>query len=220
MDPTWSTLSLPGRMPALKAFTAELIREIGKLEELQVSLYDTSWDRLFFGLQKGQDDAILSTMEPYLFYEKTYDFSEPILLTGPTVVIRTEDEIKSLDDFSGKEVAILRLSKAALILEKYPEITQKVYESVPEALNAVAAGEVDGAAIDILTASAFCTDLYQGQLKIAFPPLNREGIRLTLLHDHAPELLAKFNHGLKQMEKSGKLLKLAQKWSLSAGVPQ
>jgi polar amino acid transport system substrate-binding protein len=214
-DPAWHALELPGREASIRAFSIELIEEIAKVQNVKIALFDRSWDNLMFGLQKKEYNAILSTMQPYLFYEKLYNFSNPYLLIGPTLVIPTAGQVRSLDDLSGKEIAILRDSPTALILEKYPGIIQRTYDTTPQMLSDVASGALDGAVIDILTAKAFCSDLFQGKLKIAFPPLTQEGIRMVAIHDEAQDLIATFNKGLQKLKENGTYDKLMQKWNLS-----
>jgi len=214
LDPAFSSLSLQGRNMSLRAFTIELLEAIGKEQNVKIAIYDRSWDNLLWGLQNRDFNGIVSTMQPYLFYEKLYDFSQIYLMTGPTLVVPAAANIESLADMNGKEVAIQRGSNTALILEKYPGIIQRTYDSVPQSLIDVATGAIDGTVLDILTAAAYCRDLHQGMLKIALPPLNAEGLRLVSLHGQSPELIRLFNNGLKKLQENGEYSKLVQKWGL------
>lgn len=214
LDPQWYALELPDRKSAIQAFSVELIEAIAKEKNLRIELYDRSWDNLVYGLTDQQYEGILSTMQPYLFYEKMYDFSDLYLPTGPTLVIPASIDIKSLDSMAGKEIAIQRNSNTALILEKHPGIIQRTYDSIPAALVDVANGTVDGAMVDILTAYAYCTDLFQGRLKIALPPLTHAGVRLVTLHNKSPRLISAFNDGLQSLKENGTFDKLAKKWNL------
>src|SRR5258708_38572083 len=85
-DPMWYSMQAPGREADLTAFTTELILEIGKLEKVTIGVFQRSWSNLMYALQEGQCDAICSTMQPYLFYEKLYTFSNLYLMTGPVLV--------------------------------------------------------------------------------------------------------------------------------------
>jgi len=214
IDPGFNSLDLPERAGNIRAFCIELIEEIGKIEETKIAIYEVNWDALLWSIQQGQSNGIISTMQPYLFYEKIYSFSDPLLLTGPTLVIPVGLSVSSLKDMEGKEIAVIRGSKDALILEKYPEIIQRTYDSVPAALNDVATGVIDGAMIDILTASAYCKDLYQGTLKTALAPLSQEGLRLVTMQGGSPGLIEKLNAGLHKMKKNDAYDKLTKKWGL------
>lgn len=214
LDPLWESLNLPGREIALRAFSVELIEEIGKIEKISIAVYDKSWSDLIPGLNHKDYSGILSNMEPYVFHEKTYDFSDPYLSIGPALVIPLGQTVSSLDALSGKEIAVIKGSQGALILEKYPTILQRHYTSPAAALNALASGSVSGAIIDTLSAHAYCTNLYKGQLTIALSPLNQEGLRLVTLHEQAPHLIKAFNKGLKTLKKNGTYMRLTQKWNL------
>jgi ABC-type amino acid transport substrate-binding protein len=169
-------------------------------------------------LQEGECDAICSTMQPYLFYEKLYNFSDIYLMTGPVLIIPFKAPALPLDKMSGKIIGIQRSSNGAIILEKYPGIIQRTYDSIQPALIDITTGDIDGAIVDILSAEAFMQDLFQGQLKIASPPLTPEGIRILALRGHTPELIKIFNRGLARLKENGKYAALAKKWKLAEPI--
>lgn len=214
MDPAWYSLELPGRESALTAFSSELIEAIGKEENLTIAVYKMSWSNLMVALQENNCQAICTPMQPYLFYEKRYVFSDIYLATGPVVVTQTKAHWNSLEKLSGREVGILRGSSYALILEKYPSILQRTYDSIQTALDDVKEGVIDAMVLDILTAEAFTSDLYKGQLKISTAPLTPEGVRLVGLTGTSEELIRRFNRGLMKVKSDGTYSKISKKWGL------
>lgn len=214
-DPEWYALESPGREPSITNFTLDLIEAIGKIERVSIGVYERSWSNLMYALQEGECDAICSTMQPYLFYEKLYNFSDLYLVTGPVLVIPFKAPVLPLDKMSGKIIGIQQSSNAAIILEKYPGIIQRTYDSIQSAFTDITTGDIDGAIADILSAEAFTQDLFQGQLKIASPPLTPEGIRILALRNHSPELIKIFNRGLARLKENGKYAALAKKWKLA-----
>jgi polar amino acid transport system substrate-binding protein len=218
LDPAWYSLDLPGRESNITAFTCELIEEIGKIEKVKIAVYQRSWSNLVYGLQENDYNAICTTMQPYLFYEKLYDFSDLYLMTGPVLVTAVDSRSVALNQLAGKEIGIIEGSNSALILEKYPNILQRTYDSIPAALSALRQGAIDGAVVDILTAEAFTQDLFQGQLKITTPPLTQEGIRLVAIKGHAPNFMKMFNRGLARLKENGTYSALAKKWKLSEPI--
>ena len=214
LDPAWYSVEMPGKESALTAFSSELIVAIGEKENIKIEVFQNSWNNLMFGLQKNEYQAICSPMQPYLFYEKLYLFSDIYLETGPVIVVQESSAINNLVELSGLEVGILRGSANALILEKYPDILQRTYDSVPAALNDLKTGNLQAVILDILTAEAFTTDIYRGELKIASSPLVQEGIRLVGLHENSEKLIQKFNQGLARLKKDGTYAKIAKKWGL------
>ncbi|HEX4840329.1 MAG TPA: transporter substrate-binding domain-containing protein [Rhabdochlamydiaceae bacterium] len=217
-DPAWYALSPPGREAALTAFTTELIMEISKLEKVSIGVYERSWSNLMYALQEGKCDAICSSLQPYLFYEKLYRFSNLYLMTGPVLVTLAKFPDKSLEKFNGDIIGIQRDSNGALVLEKYPSIIQRTYDSVPQALIDTNKSEIDGAIVDILSAEAYTRDIFQGELKIATPPLTQEGFRILSMKNHKPELIRLFDRGLARLKSNGTYATLAKKWRLSESV--
>ncbi len=207
---------MPGRESALTAFSCELIEAIGVEEKLKIEIVRRSWSNLTLGLREGDYQAICSSMQPYLFYEKLYLFSDLYLATGPVLVIPIGTSYHTLSEMKGRLVGVLRNSSDALLLEKYPDIIQRTYDSIQQALDDTQQGVIDGMIIDILTAEAFVNDLYQGQLKISTPPLTSEGVRLIALHGTRPDLIQRFNRGLSRLKSNGTYKKLTEKWGLSS----
>ena len=115
---------------------------------------------------------------------------------------------------AGQEVAVLPRSAAAKLIATCPQILSKNYESVPEALNELVIGEVDGVLVSNIPAISYVSDLYSKRLKIVTEPLDDEGLRLITLHDNNQELLKIFNRGLNRMKQSGQYEELLKKWKL------
>ncbi len=214
VDASWYPLELDSRTNNVTAFSTELLTEIGRVEKIPFVKITVNWDNLLEGMQKGNYEAILSSMPPYIFNEKLYDFSEIYLALGPVLVVPVNSQIHSLGNLDGKEIGVISGSASPLILEKSNGVLIRYYESTPQALAAISAGTLDGAMIDVLTAEAFCSDLYQGKLKIATAPLNDEGLRLITKHGSASNLIKGFNKGLQRLKKNGSYEKLLVKWNL------
>lgn len=215
LDPAWHSLEISGRETALTAFTIELITAVGKVEKLTFAVYQKSYNDLIYGLQQKNYDAICSTLRPYLFFEKTYTFSELFLMTGPVLVVSKDFTKPSLSNLDGKIVGIIQGSNSALILEKYPQIIQRTYSFAPDVLEAVSTDAIDAAIVDLLTAQAFTQNLFQGRLKIGSPPLTQEGLRLISLQGASSNLIFRFNRGLKKLKENGAYAELMKKWGLS-----
>ena len=213
-DSSWFPMNFMGRDKQILGFTTELLQEMGALQKINVVKVNENWDNLIPNLQKEKYDAILSSMQPYVFYEKQYDFSHPFLLTGPVLVLPFDSMVTSFEQLSGKEIAIITGSADALLIEKFPGIIIRTFESIPDAFNAIVSGNVDGAVVDSLPAYAYCQDLYQNQLKVVGAPLTDQGLRMVALHDRAPALIESFNATIDKLKKSGKYADLSRKWGL------
>lgn len=218
IDPTWYPLELPGLDSNIVAFATELLQEVSQTRKMQIGLVTMSWDNILSGLQEKKYDGIFSSMYPFVFYEKKYSFSDPFLSTGPVLVVPINSKIHSLEKLKGKEVAVMPGSVGSVILEKYPDVLQRNYDIVPDALNAILTETVDAAVIDHLIAKAYIQNLYHEQLKIATLPLNDQGLRLITLYKQSPALIKEFNKGLHKLKDNGKYDELLKKWSLDSTV--
>ncbi len=219
VDASWYPLQFGPRDNNVTAFSTELLAEIGRIENIPFVKVTVNWDDLMQGLQNDKYEVILTSMPPYIFNEKLFDFSAIYLQLGPVLLVPTNSKINSLNMLAGKEVAVISGSNNDLLLQKIPEVLIRYYNSIPEALNAILIDKVDGAVIDVLSAVAYCNDLYQGQLKIATAPLNDEGLRMISKQGKSADLIKGFNNGLKKMKKDGSYDKLLAKWGLKESNP-
>jgi polar amino acid transport system substrate-binding protein len=215
VDPAWLPVNLPGMEKNLLAFATELLQEIGQTKKKQIGIIPMSWDNILEGLQKKQYDGILSSLYPYLFYEKEYTFSDVYLMTGPVLIVPIKSRIDSLPMLKGKEVGVLHGSKDIPLLEKKDGMLIRYYDSVPELLNDLLRMSIDAAVVDTLMAHAYIRDLYHGQLKIATAPLSTQGLRLVTLYNQSPALIKLFNQGLKTLKATGRYDELLEKWGLA-----
>lgn len=212
IDPSWHPLDLSGKEMNVLAFSNELLQEIADEQKIKISTVQMSWDNLIPGLQDKRYDAILYSMRPYNFNQKTFQFSELYLQTGPVLVVAADSKIKSLDKLDGKEIAVIEGSKDEVFLEPKKGVLIRTYDSIPNALNAVVNGTLDGALIDYLAAKSYTQDLYSKQLKIVTQPLDDEGLRLIALRTSPSDLIEAFDHGLERLKKNGTYQKLIVKW--------
>ncbi|CCB88177.1 substrate-binding periplasmic protein [Simkania negevensis] len=214
VDPTWFPLNLMGKELNVFAFSNELLLEISRHEGINFQRLNLSWDNLTMGLEEGKCDAILSSVYPYVFELKKYDFSDLYLNTGPVLLVKGDSMLNVSSPMEGKEIAVGSQEQEALFIRLYPQAIVRYYNQIPTALNALVNGYVDGVVVGYIPATAFVEDLYEGKLKIATPPLNEAGLRLLTVHDEHSELIEAFNRGLEKTRDSGKYEKLLKKWNL------
>jgi len=214
LDPLWYSMDIPEREKNLLGFTSDILKEISLSQKINIEILLRNWDNLIDGLKEKKYQGILSTLYPYSFYLNKYDFSDLFLATGPVLVVPSHSSVTSLEGLIDKQIGVQEGSEGALIIKMQPHILMRNYTSIPQALNALSNGEIDGAIVNILAAEAYCKDLYFEKLKILPPILNDQGIRLLTLHNQNRKFIEKFNMGLKKMHKNGKYKELQQKWSL------
>jgi len=213
-DPTWFPIEVGAQDKQLLAFSIELLVEISKKENLSLSVEERNWDNILQGLREKQYDGALSTLRPYAFNVDRYTFSNLYLESGPVIVTPTKSDVKNVSQVQSKEVAIIPGSTATVLLQKYPGVLLRSYDSIPLALEAIVKEGVDVGVLNVLITQKYIYNLWKSKLQIASAPLTDEGIRLLTLIDEHPVFIKRFNRGLKAVKKKGIYQKLLKKWGL------
>lgn len=215
IDPVWYPIDFGPQATYVNGFTEELLLAISRDTGIEFERITANWDSLYDGMRVDRYDVVLSSLPLHDFNVAEYDFSSNFLDLGPVLVISANSATMDLDKMSGKSVGTVTGDSAVSILQKYPDvIARPIYPSVPELLNAVAEGRIEGALLDRIPAVNYLADLYAGRLKIATPPLNNAGLHLVARKEKQTRFVARFNRSIEQLKKKKKLQKLLAKWEL------
>ncbi|KPK33723.1 MAG: hypothetical protein AMS24_00120 [Chlamydiae bacterium SM23_39] len=210
-DPSWYPKDFKELQSNVNGYIKEILLEISGKKDVRFTLVKENFDSLFKVLEDEKVEAVLSFKNPYQFLKDKYSFSLPILNIGHVLVVRKESSYTSLDDMKKKLVGIIRGESSILFLEKYEDIFIKIYDSIPELLNDVSNGFLDGAMVYGLEAGNFVRNLYD-DLKIT-GYLTDEAIRLVSLKKNEA-IINKFNKIVEELEKEEIILQIKKKWSL------
>lgn len=216
LDPTWSPLHLEARNAQLVGFSTEILQKISDSQKLPLVKITTDSHYLLEDLLQGKYEAVLSSFPPYNFNKDRFDFSESYLLLGPVIVVSKSSNISSIKQLKKKAVGVLSDTNA-LLIESVPETLIHQYSSKARALEDVHTGVLDAALIDVLSAYAYCEDLYQDKLKVASLPLTNEALRLITARNKNGSLIKAFNKEIHQLQHSGEYQKMLNKWNLIPG---
>jgi len=214
VDPTFSPLNFEELQPYVNGYVGDLLLEVASFSGMEFEKVTANWDSLLEGMNNGTYDVILSSMPPYNFNLAKYEFSESFLDLGPVLVVPSNANYSDLKALSGELVGVIVGDPAVLVIEKYPEVIIRGYNTTPELLNAVANGDIEAAVLDRLPALNFVRDLYAGRLKIGTEPLADVGLHTVALKGEAGKFTRLFNHALEQMKKKKTLESLQKKWNL------
>ena len=214
VDPAFFPLELFGKEPNLLGFCNEILQEIGAYKKCHFERMNVSWEALLEGLHGNKYQAILSSMQPYVFNEKKYAFSHLFLLTGPVLVVPEGSKIKNFKMLEYKEVVSLDLWSEQLLVDIAPDVLPRRGDTISKSLLGLKLGRYDAAFIPSIPAEGFVADLYAQELKIVTQPAGEAGLRFVTLNGDNEELVRIFNEGLKHLMKSGKYEELLIKWKL------
>ncbi len=213
-DQTWFPLNLGQKTANITAFSTALLQEIGKEENVPVTIMNVSWDQLFQGLSEERYAGVLSSLPPNIVNNDKFSFSDPFLFLGPVLVVPQKSEVHSLTDMNGKLVGTSQYDDSVLILQKNSTIMIQLYSNLTSALDDVARGKIDGVLIPNLEAQTIVPRLYSGILKIATPPLNQKGLRLITIKGENEKLMTHFNKGLRKLRSKNRYNALSEKFAV------
>lgn len=210
-DPNWYPTDFGPQTSYVNGYTEDMLLEMARYSGMNFELVKASWDNLFDGIKQDKYDAVFTTLPPYEHNMAKYDFSETFLDLGPVLIVPFKAEKDSLEKLGSDLVGIIAGDSSELILAGYPTIIVRNYPSIPELLDAVAKGEIDGALLAQIPAVNYVADLYYEVLQISGKPLTNQGIRLV-----GPKGgINAFNKHLASLRKKSMLQKLKEKWELA-----
>ena len=212
IDPTFYPLDLGKKEKNVYGFTRELLLEMTEHLNARFFVVKANWDNLFDGLEEHKYQAVFSAKYPYIFMKDKYNYSNIMLNTGYALTVRKNEKARSLEDMQEKLVGYIRGEESINLLEKYPDIIVKIYDSMPLLLADVNNGFLDGALVQVIKGTSFVNNLYSDTLEIT-PSITDHGIRL-ISNKENEKIIELFNKGLEKLEKDGILSKLMKKWNL------
>ncbi|MGL4348893.1 MAG: substrate-binding periplasmic protein [Chlamydiales bacterium] len=214
IDPYFYPLSIHRRTEMVTGFSLELLEKIGLMENVHFIPIQMNWNNLLYGLDKKSYEAALSFLQPYLFNEKKYRFSNPYFSVGLILLVEEKFDIFSLEDLSNKELIIPRSPDLMQVLERYPKIYKRFYNSPEDGFNVLIQGKTSGAVMENYIASGFLREPYPGKV-VAIPQfITNKGIYLLTTTGKNEKILKIFNRGLQKMKEGGEYDDLVKKWNL------
>lgn len=211
IDPLWYPVDFGPQASYVNGFTEELLLEMADYGGMEIELVKANWDHLIEGMREGKYDAIITTLPPYEYNLAKYDFSKNFLDLGPVLIVSYGSDKTTLSHMEGELIGIIANDPSELILAKYPTVIVRNYSAIPDLLDAVAKGDIQGALLNQIPAVNFIGDLYFDVLQIVGGPLTDQGIHLV-----GPRGGIKlFNKNLEALLKKKTVNELQKKWELS-----
>jgi len=214
LDKNWYSIATNGQLTHLNGFINDVLLEISKKEKIEFTLTYANYNSLYQGLQQRQYQAIFSAIDMYNFNMAKYDFSKDLIKTGYALIISKNAQYKSLDDMAQTHIGYISTEDSLLILQKYTDIFDQAYISIPKMLSDITKLKLEGAIVSIIPGYKYIVDLYSKELKLVYPLLNEQAIRLITLKDENEEILKIFNSALEKLKKENTYKNLKIKWGL------
>jgi arginine/lysine/histidine/glutamine transport system substrate-binding/permease protein len=137
----------------LTGFDVDLMNEIARRLELQVYYAYIPFDGLFATLEAETADASVDAITITEERDKSVDFSRPYFKSGLAIAVRADaTDINSLEDLSGKKVAVKLGTTGADLAAQVPNTQLVTFDSAEKALIDLEKGNVDAVIKDEPTA--------------------------------------------------------------------
>ncbi|GAD90589.1 MULTISPECIES: amino acid ABC transporter substrate-binding protein [Vibrio] len=198
----------------LQGFEVDMWDEIARRNDYDVKYVTSSFSGLFGMLETGHIDTISNQITPTDARKAKYLFSDAYVVNGVQITVRKgNDSIKTIDDLSGKTVAVNLGSNFEQILRDHNKdnsINIKTYDTGIE--HDVALGRADAFVMDRLSALSLIkkTGL---PLQLAGQPFETIDSAMPFVkNDKGRKLQKVVNETLTAMRKDGTLAKISNKW--------
>ena len=233
VDPSFFPCELGQQRTNVYAFMRELLTTIAKKKGIQLQVVELSWNNLFFEMSSDRVDGVVSAAPMTIMNTNKYEFSHPLLRTGPVLVVPANSEAKNLNSLKNMIVSIPRGNQEIEIIADHPDTEFIFYDKYVTTMELVALGNLQGTLIPVVPAYQFVQNLFHDSLKIISIPLTTEGLRVvtpkaneedqknpnrqvTDNHiSHRRKMITPIiNEGIKDLRDSGEYNKLLEKWNL------
>jgi ABC-type amino acid transport substrate-binding protein len=198
----------------IEGFDIDLINAIGQKAGFTVDVHNALFDTIFTALSYGQYDLVISASTITDERKQTINFSDPYFKSGQVIVVRAadKDKIKTPDDLVGKVIGVQAGTtgqEAAKEIKNTKEV--KAYPTAPEALQALANGDVDAVINDVPVSLNIILNSPKLNLVVVGKPFTLEYYGIGVRKD-CTDLLAKVNKGLGEVIADGTYAKIYEKF--------
>jgi arginine/lysine/histidine/glutamine transport system substrate-binding/permease protein len=211
VNPAFPPFEMKGADGALIGFDIDLINAVGNAAGFIIDFDEMSFDNVIRSIYGNQADIAISAITINRDRAEQFSFSRPYFKSGLAIAVAGDNtDITSLQSLQGKRVAVQRDTTSEAQAKSIPNIKIRRSSSAPEALQALANGEVDAVINDApVTAYAINSGSISG-VKLVAPTLTEEFYGIAT-PKNSPNL-EKINAGLATVLNDGTYARIYRKW--------
>jgi ABC-type amino acid transport substrate-binding protein len=199
-----------GDPPDYDGFDIQLVDEIGKRLNLDVTYVKTPFDVVFRNLAQGRFDMVVSASTITDERKRTVDFSDPYFAADQSLMIKEPSDIRTVDDITGKIVgAQLGTTGAAYAKDKTDAEEVRTYDLIDDAFKALETGQV-AAVINDCPVSKYA-ERSKPDLKVVQLLVTGENYGMAF-QKGSDAIREAVNGALAEVKKDGTYKKLYTKW--------
>ena len=203
------------KLDELQGFEVDFINAVAKETGDEVNFVTMSFSGLIGALESGRIDTIANQITITPEREAKFAFSQPYVFDGAQVVVKegNEDTIGSVEDLSGKTVAVNLGSNFEELLNELPnagEIDIRTYES--NIAQDTALGRVDAFVMDRGSSAQLIAESPL-PLALAGKPFSEIRNALPFRNDDEGQALRdRFDAAITKLKEDGTLTEISEKW--------
>jgi polar amino acid transport system substrate-binding protein len=219
LDPTYPPFETADD-GALRGIDVDLARALGNELGLDVEFVYFGYDGLYDALATEQADVLISAL--VIRVEQTGDFaySEPYFNAGQILIVPGEENgLSQMTDLDGQTLSVELGAQGHVVATEWenrlPNLSVEPYNTPEAALDAVVSGQADAVLIDAVSGRLFLAN--EPTLKIVGEPVTVEPYAMVVRKENE-RLLDELNGALAQIEESGQLADIINRW-MARGDP-
>lgn len=214
-DTTYPPFETVNEQGEIVGFDVDVVNAVCERVNCVAEFQTTAWDGIFPALAAGEFDMVASGVTITEERDQVVDFTIPYFEVDQAVAVRVEDEDLTLDDFTAED-SRLRLgaqtgtTNADTAQDLVGRDRVRLYDDFNAAVQGLLNGDVDGVAIDDVTADAFVQQ-YAGELAVTIREVE-SGDKLGFAVPEGDGLVDALNAGIEALQEDGTLDELITKW--------
>ena len=203
------------KQDVLQGFEVDVMNAVGEEAGFEVEFETMAFSGLIGALDAGRIDTIANQITITPEREAKFAFSQPYVFDGAQVVVKegNEDTIGSVEDLSGKTVAVNLGSNFEELLNELPnagEIDIRTYES--NIAQDTALGRVDAFVMDRVSSAQLIAESPL-PLALAGKPFSEIRNALPFRNDDEGQALRdRFDAAITKLKEDGTLTEISEKW--------
>ena len=216
---TYPPYEFYGSDNVLTGFDVELVALIGPKIGREIKFEDMAFDGRIPALLTGKIDVIAAALNATEERSKQVAFTDVYQIADASVVVKADDQtIKDIAGLKGKTIGVqLGTTEDLYLTGANLGVEIKRYQKTNDAIEEILLGRIDGALFDSPVANGYLdSERFTGKVKVAFKEMingPEEGFSLAIRKEDL-QLRDALNNALRELEKSGQLKALREKYHL------
>ncbi len=175
----------------------------------ELVIEDMAFDSIIAAVQSGKADIAMAGMTVTEDRKQNINFSDPYTEAAQVIVVKSESDVASPDDLSGKTIGVQIGTTGDIYAEDIEGATIERYSKYFEAINALLQGKIDAVIVDREPAKVFVSE--NEELKMIDEEFTVEEYAIGVAKENT-ELLDQINASLKKLKDSGKIDEIIGKY--------